>query len=85
MLVPVSTEHLEAPYLRSGTNMLADAGTHVVVTDAHQTDCLRGIFWQTIQGDALRQFITRHELKGDGQIFLNQLIHPAFDFLLLLP
>ena len=64
--------------------MLTNAGTDVVVTDAHKSDGLRGIIWQTVETHLLRQLVACHKLKHYRQIGLNQFVHPPFDFLLLL-
>ena len=77
--------------------MLTDTRTHIVITDAHQSDGLTGILWQTLQRqqcirrsllsihDDAVQFGTRHKLERHGQILLNQLVHLSFNLPLHLP
>ena len=64
--------------------MLADAGADVVVADAHEADGLGGIVGQTVCTDSLGQFIAGDELEGDGQVFVDEFVHPALYLLLLL-
>jgi hypothetical protein len=87
LLVPVGTEEFEAAYLRGGAHMLTDAGTYVIVTDAHEADGLGGIFRETFEREArvgrvrscihyyTLQFGTGDILEGDGHVLLYQFIH----------
>ena len=84
MLVPISAKHLEAAYLRGAPDMLADAGTDVVIADAHQPNGFGGILGQTAGIDLLREFIASDELEGDRQVGVDQLIHATLYLLLFL-
>ena len=84
MLIPVRAEHLEAAYLRGASDVLADAGTDVVVTNTDKTDGVGGIIRQTIEADIVRQLIAGDKLESDGQVFLDKLVHTAFNLLFLL-
>ena len=87
LLVPVGAEKFEASYLGGGTHMLTDAGTYVIVSDAHEADGLGGIFRKTFKREArvgrvrscihhdTLQFGTGDILEGDGHILLYQFIH----------
>ena len=83
-LVPVGAQHLEASYLTRRAHVLADAGTHVVVADAHQSDGLAGIVGQPVQRNVLGQIVARHELERHRQVLLYQFLHPALYLPLLL-
>jgi len=84
MLVPIGAEHLKAAYLRRASDMLADTRANIVVTYPYQSDGLRDVLGQTAGINALWQFIASHELKGHGQILIDQFIHPPLYLLLLL-
>ena len=84
MLIPVGTQHFEAPYLRRRAHMLADAGADIVIADAHQSDSVAGITRQTVELHVERNLIARDKLEGHGQVFVNQLVHPPFNLTLLL-
>ena len=64
--------------------MLADAGTDIVVTDTNKTNGVGGIIWQTVKADIVRQLIAGDKLESDGQVFLDELVHTAFNLLFLL-
>ena len=67
--------------------MLADTRTYVIVSDAHETDGLGGIFRKTFKREArvgrvrscihhdTLQFGTGDILEGDGHVLLYQFVH----------
>ena len=84
MLVPIGTQHLEAAYLSGGAHMTAYAGANVVVSDANQSDSVAHIIRQTAGINVSGQAVERHEVEGDGQVSVYQLVHaPLYLFLLL--
>lgn len=84
MLIPVGTEHFEAPYLGSAADMTTYTWTDVVIADPHKADGVGSIFRQTTRINLLGQFVTRHKLEGDRQILINQFLHAALDLLFFL-
>ena len=84
MFVPVGAKHLETAYLGGAADMFADAGTDIVVTDAHEANGVGGVLGQTVEGNALWKFIAGDELEGDGQVLVDELVHAALDLLLFL-
>ena len=54
MLIPVGSEHLEAPYLGSATYMTAYTRTDVVIADTYKADSVGSIFRQTAGINLLR-------------------------------
>ena len=64
--------------------MTADAGTDVVVADAHQPDGLAGIVGQAVGRDAFRQGVAGDELEGDGKVLVDEPLHLALYLAFLL-
>jgi len=75
VLVPIGAEHFEAADLRRRTDMTANAGTDIIVADAHQADGLAGIVRQSVKRHALRQIVLRDKLEGHRQVLVNQALH----------
>ena len=84
MFVPVGAEHLETANLCGAADMLADAGTDVIVADAHEADGFGGIVRQTGLVDLFRQLVAADELEGHGQVCFDELVHATLYLLLFL-
>ena len=74
VFIPVGAEHLETADLRGAADMLADAGTDVVVADAHQADGVGGIVGQAGLIDLLRQLVAGDKFERHGQICFDELV-----------
>ena len=84
LLVPVGAEELETTYLRGGTDVLANAGADVVIANTDKTDGLRGIGWQAVERDIIREIVARDKLEGHRQVIGYQLVHAALYLALVL-
>ena len=84
VFVPVGAEHLETAYLGGAADMLADAGTDIIVADTDQTDGIGSIIGQTVETDIVWQLIAGDELECNGQVFLDELVHTTLYLLFLL-
>ena len=69
----------EGADLAGGFHMRAEAGAHVVIADAHDAESFAGAFGQFGEGDACGDVVAGHELVGDGQVGLYELVDAALD------
>ena len=72
MLVPVRTQHFETPYLSRGAHMTPDAGTDIIVADAHQPDGVAHIVRQAVKVDVIGQVVAADELERHWQVVGNE-------------
>ena len=70
----------ETANLLGGSDMRPDARADIIIADAHQTQCLAGIFGQFVQFHAFRNRIAGDKLKSDRQIFGNQPVDGRLHF-----
>ena len=59
--------------------MRAETGAHVVVADAHDAEGFAGAVGQLGECDAGGDVVAGHELVGDGQVGLYELVDALFD------
>ena len=85
VFVPIGTEHFEAAYLCGGADVLAYAGTDVVVADANQADGVCSVVGQAFETDAFGQLVARNVFERDGQILADQSVHLLLNELFFLP
>ena len=84
LLVPVGAEELEAAYLRGGADVLADAGTDIVIADTDETDGLGGVGREAVEGDIIGEIIAGDKLKRHRQVVGYELVHAALYLTLVL-
>ena len=69
----------EGADLAGGFHVRAETGAHVVVADAHDAEGFAGAVGQFGEGDAGGDVVAGHELVGDGQVGLYELVDAVLD------
>ena len=75
MLIPVGAKDFKATNLRGATHMLPNAGTDIIVTNAHQSYHLRRVIGQPVEAHLIRDMVAVNKLKSDGHVLIDQLVH----------
>ena len=64
--------------------MRADAGTHIIIAHAHQSQRVRGLIGQALQADLGRHFVAGDKFVRDGQMGVYHLVYTACNLFHLL-